>query len=57
MNLRIFDILILFKIGLFGDAYGWVGQKGRPSLNLSHISYKYKTWYSYTLPKEDRKHI
>ena len=57
MNLRIFDILILFKIGLFRDAYGWVGQKGRPSLNLSHISYKYKTWHSYTLPKEDRKHI
>ena len=37
----------------------WIGggQKGSPPQNLSHISYNDQNWHSYTLPKEDPKHI
>ena len=33
------------------------GPKRLPPKNLSHISYNDKTWYSYTLPKEDPENI
>ena len=33
------------------------GEKGFPSLNLSHIFCNNETWHDYTLPKEDPKNI
>ena len=50
-------MLILFRIGLAGAAYGCWGPKGPPSSNLSHISYNDKTWHSCTLLEEDPKNI
>ena len=43
-------------MGIFEAAHGW-GTKKAPPKNLSHISYNDKTWYSYTLPKEDPENI
>ena len=52
--------LILISMGLFRvgarKASGW-GQKGPPTINLSHICRNNQTWHSYTLPKEDPKNV
>ena len=55
---KLYTILTLLTMGLFFEAaHGLWGTKRLPSLNMSYISYNDDTWYSYTLPKENRKNI
>ena len=49
-------ILTLFRIGLFGAAHRWGGQKIRPPQNLLHVFYNDKTWHIYTL-RRSKKYI
>ena len=44
-------MLILFKMGLLGDAHGW------GDMNLPHTSYNDKTGHSYNLPKEELTNV
>ena len=55
---RFIRALTLFRRALFGTANRWGGGAKFPlPKNLSHISYKDKTWHNYTLSKEDPKYI
>ena len=52
---EMFSSLTLFRMGIFGAAYGWGGQKG-----LHKICHTYPTMMkvgSYTLAKEDSKNV
>ena len=51
-----------FNVNPIQDGHFWgcsrmEGTKSSPLKNLSHISYNYETWHSYTLPKGDPKDI
>ena len=58
---RFIRTLTLLRMALFGTAHRWGGGGGGPKCplpkNLSHISYKNKTWHNYTLSKKDPKDI
>ena len=49
-------LLTIFRMGLFGNAYGWGPKKPPPpSDNLFHISHNDEIWHRFTLSKEDTK--
>ena len=52
---RFIRALTLFTANRWGGGGG--GAKFPLPKNLSHISYKDKTWHNYTLSKEDPKYI
>ena len=55
-NLTCYFFLILFRIGIFGAAYGR-GAKKNPLLKTCYIYSAMMKLGSYTLPKEDPKNL